>query len=148
MEMIRLLIADDHGHLRATLREILEREPDIEIVAEACDGEQAVALAGQLLPDLVLMDIAMPVLDGIETTRLIVERHPGVKVLAYSSHLERRLVRQMLAKGALGYINKGASRSELLRAVRSVAAGQSFLCEETTALMAQVGPMSQYMPLN
>jgi two-component system response regulator NreC len=147
MKMIRLLIADDHEHLRTTLRELLEREPDIEIVAEAVDGEKALDLTGCFLPDLVLMDVAMPVLDGIEATRLIVKRYPAVKVLAYSSHLERRLVRQILANGALGYINKGASRSELLKAVRCVASGNSFLCEETAALMAQVGPMSQFMPL-
>lgn len=147
MEMIRLLIADDHQHLRATLRELLERESDIDIVAEASDGEQALALAGQLLPDLVLMDIAMPGLDGLEATRLIVAQHPAVKVLAYSSHLERRLVRQMLANGALGYINKGVSRNELLQAVRCVASGHSFLCEETAALMTQVGPLSQFTPL-
>lgn len=145
--MIRLLIADDHEHLRATLRELLGREADIEIVAEASDGEQALALTAQHVPHVVLMDLAMPVLDGIEATRLIVARHPTVHVLAYSSHLERRLVRKMLANGALGYINKGASRSELIRAVRSVAAGNAFLCEETSALMAQVGPLSQYMPL-
>jgi two-component system NarL family response regulator len=145
--MIRLLIADDHEALRAALRSVLGREPDIDIVAEACDGAQTLALVRQLLPDLVLMDIAMPVLDGIEATRLVIAQHPSVKVLGHSSHLERRLVRQMLANGALGYISKSAGRDELLQAVRSVAAGRSFLCQETAALMAQAGPMSNFSPL-
>ena len=146
--MIRLLIADDHEILRSTLRTVLSRAPDIEVVAEACDGEQALALALALSPELVLMDIVMPVMDGLEATRRLLLQRADMRVLAHSSHLERRLVRQMLAHGALGYISKNAGRDELLRGVRSVASGTPFLCQETAALMAQAGPMSSFSPLS
>jgi len=134
--------------LRDTLRSVLTRESDIKVVAEACDGEQALDLALALSPDLVLMDIAMPLLDGMEVTRRLLLQRPDMRVIAYSSHLERRLVRQMLAHGALGYVSKNTGRDELLRAVRSVAAGKPFLCQETTTLMAQAGPMSRFNPLS
>ncbi len=146
--MIRLLIADDHDMLRSTLRSVLSRESDIEVVAEACNGEQALALALALSPNLVLMDIVMPVMDGMEATRRLMLQRPDMRVLAHSSHLERRLVRQMLAHGALGYVSKNAGRDELLLGVRSVADGKPFMCQETAALMAQAGPMSSFTPLS
>ena len=84
---------------------------------------------------------------GMEATRRLMQQSPAMRVLAHSSHLDRHLVRQMLAHGALGYISKNAGRDELLRAVRSVAAGKPFLCQETEALMAQARPMSGLNPL-
>lgn len=146
--MIRLILADDHVIVRVSLRSVLEREPDIEVVGEAGDGEAMLVRARELAPDLVLMDIAMPLLDGMEVTRRLLLQRPDMRVIAYSSHLERRLVRQMLAHGALGYVSKNTGRDELLRAVRSVAAGKPFLCQETTTLMAQAGPMSRFNPLS
>ncbi len=145
--MIRLLIVDDHEMLRETLHSVLGREFDIEIVAEAGNGEQALALTRTLRPDVVLMDLMMPVLNGIEATRRIVAHNPAMRVLAHSSHLERRLVRTMLDYGALGYISKSAGRTELLQAVRSVAAGTQFLCQETAALMAKAVPVRSFRSL-
>jgi two-component system NarL family response regulator len=134
---MRLLIADDHEVLRTALRSVLEREPDIEVVGEAGDGEAMLARARELSPDLVLMDIAMPGLNGIEATRRITGECPGAKVLAFSSHLERRFVEKMLEYGALGYVSKAAGRDELLQGLRAVAQGKPYLCRETAAMMGE-----------
>ena len=133
--MIRLLLVDDHAILREYLRAGLERELDIKVLGEARDGETALARVLELVPDLVLTDINMPGIDGIELAQRIMSASPGVKVLALSSHLEQRFVAQMLAVGALGYVNKAAGRDELLRAIRAVAAGQRYLCKEVVAML-------------
>jgi len=134
---MRLLIADDHEVLRGALRSALEREPDIEVVGEAGDGETMLARARELSPDLVLMDIAMPGLNGIEATRRIRSESPGAKVLAFSSHLDRRYVEKMLEHGALGYVSKAAGRDELLQGLRTVAEGKPYLCREAVATMGR-----------
>ena len=133
--MIRLLLVDDHAILREYLRAGLERELDIKVLGEAGDGETALARVLELVPDLVLTDINMPGIDGIELAQRIMSASPGVTVLALSSHLEQRFVAQMLAVGALGYVNKAAGRDELLRAIRAVAAGQRYLCKEVVAML-------------
>ena len=133
--MIRLLLADDHTMVRESLREVLERESDIQVVGEAGDGETALALVHQLLPDLVVADISMPGLDGIALTQRIRLECKGVKVLALTTHLDRRYLVQMLDAGALGYVNKAAGRSELLLGVRAVAAGNRYLCQECAAML-------------
>jgi two-component system NarL family response regulator len=135
--MIRLLLADDHTMVRESLREVLEREDDIQVVGEAGDGETALALAHELLPDLVVADISMPGLDGIALTHRILLECGGVKVLALTTHLDRRYVLQMLDAGALGYVNKAAGRSELLLGVRAVAAGNRYLCQECAAMLVK-----------
>ena len=135
--MMRLLLVDDHAIMRESLRAVLEREPDIKVLGEAGDGETALARVRQLAPDLVLTDITMPGIDGIELTQRIMKASPGVKVLALSSHLNRRFVEQMLAAGAQGYVNKAAGRDELLRAIRAVAAGERYLCKEVVAMLSK-----------
>ena len=135
--MIRLLLADDHTIVRESLREVLSRESDIEVVGEAGDGTQALLRVHELMPDLVVTDISMPGLDGIALTKRIREECPGVKVLALTTHLERRYVTQMLDAGALGYVNKAAGRNELLLGVRAVAAGNSYLCQECAAMLVK-----------
>lgn len=134
--MIRLLLADDHAIVRESLRAVLEREPELQVVGEAGDGDMALALVRRLLPDLLITDISMPGLDGLALTRSIGRECPGVKVLALSTHLERRFVLHMLEAGALGYVNKAAGASELLNAVRAVAAGNRYLCQECVAMLA------------
>ncbi len=133
--MIRLLLVDDHAIMRESLRAVLEREPDIKVLGEAGEGETALALVRGLAPDLVLTDINMPGLDGIELTQRIMRASPGMKVLALSTHLGQRFVAQMLEAGAQGYVNKAAGREELLRAIRAVAAGERYLCKEVVTML-------------
>ena len=124
---IRILLADDHQILRQGLRTLLEKQPDIEVVAEAEEGRKAVQLARELSPDVVIMDIAMPDLNGIEATRQIITEIPGVKVVALSMHSDRRFVARMLKAGASGYLLKDCAFEELVRAVRTVAVGRIYL---------------------
>ena len=137
---IRLLLVDDHSLMRAALRETLEREPDIEVVGEAGDGETALAMLHELSPDLVLMDRSLPGLTGIEATLRIISEHRVIKVLALSTYLERRFVAHILNAGALGYISKTARIEELLLGVRTVMLGKRYLSSEIAAVMANTPP--------
>ena len=127
---MRVLLVDDHEPYRQRLRAYLDEHPDIQVVAEAGDGRAAVRLAGQLEPDAVVMDVAMPDLNGIEATRRITESFPKVKVLALSMHRERRFVEGMLAAGASGYVLKENALSKLPGALRTVAGGGTYVCPE------------------
>ncbi len=127
MEKIRVLLADDHAILSAGLRAFMGDYDDIEVVGEACDGEEAVALAAELRPDVVLMDIAMPGMNGIDATRLVREQHPETRVLVLTQHEERQYVLALLRAGASGYILKRALGSDLITALRTVANGDVFL---------------------
>ena len=124
---IRVLIADDHVIVRYGVRQLLAAEPDIEIVGEAVDGNQAVALADELQPAVVLMDIGMPGMDGLEATRQIKTNWPDIHVLVLTMHRSEEYFFEMLKKGASGYILKGAETSDLILAVRVVAQGEVFL---------------------
>jgi len=123
--MIRVLLADDHRMVRAGLRALLANAADVSVVAEAADGEQAVQAVADSAPDLVLMDLSMPVLDGIAATRTIRAGHPGVRVVVLSSFDDQDRVRQALAAGATGYVLKDCTPEELLAAIRSAAAGHA-----------------------
>ncbi|MDO8689189.1 MAG: response regulator transcription factor [Dehalococcoidia bacterium] len=127
MEKIRVLIADDHAIVRAGVRLLLESQSDMEVVGEAVDGHAAVEMVRDLEPDLILMDVAMPNMNGIEATQLIKERFPGVQVLALTMHEDERYFFRILQAGASGYVVKGASPADLLAAVRAVAQGQAYL---------------------
>ena len=127
---IRVLLADDHKIMREGLRSLLEREEDIQVVAEAGDGRTAVELARELRPNVVIMDIGMPVLNGIEATRQIIDGIKGSKVVALSLHSDRRFVTEVLHAGAMGYLIKDCACEELCRAVRTVAQGQIYLSPE------------------
>jgi DNA-binding NarL/FixJ family response regulator len=124
---IRIILADDHRIMREGLRSLLEKQPDIEVVAEAEDGRTAVQLVRELSPDVVIMDIAMPDLNGIEAAHQIIAEGPGVKVVALSMHADRRFVARMFKAGASGYLLKDCAFEELARAVRTVAADQFYL---------------------
>jgi two-component system response regulator NreC len=124
---IRILLADDHGVVRQGFRRILEAQPDLEIVGEAANGREAVELAALLKPDVVVMDVAMPELNGIEATRRVVEESPRTRVLALSMHKDSVYVREILRAGAVGYLLKDSIDADLLAAVKSVARGEGYL---------------------
>lgn len=124
---IRVLLVDDHAVLRAGLRHLLQAEPDMEVVAEAANGDQAVRLALELAPDVVTMDLSMPVLGGAEATKQIVERNPHARVLALSVYNDATYARAVLSNGAAGYVLKRSACDELVRAVRAVAAGEVYV---------------------
>jgi DNA-binding NarL/FixJ family response regulator len=121
--MIRVLLADDHPLVRAGLAGLLETATDCEVIGQAADGEQAVRLAGELNPDVILMDLSMPVLDGIAATRAILGEQPAVRIVALTSFAEHGKVKDMLAAGAVGYLLKDCQPAELLAAIRSAGAG-------------------------
>ncbi|MEW6745892.1 MAG: response regulator transcription factor [Planctomycetota bacterium] len=124
---IRILLADDHEILREGLRSLLEKQPDMEVVADVGDGRTAIRQARELQPDVIVMDIGMPDLNGIEATRLISAEGSHCRVICLSVHRERRLVTAMLQAGASGYLLKTTAAKELVDAVRAVAAGQAYL---------------------
>jgi len=128
----RIIIADDHKIVRDGLRALLEKDAGIEVIAEAEDGRMAVRIARQLVPDVVIMDIGMPDLNGIDATRQIVSEVPGVKVIALSMHSDRRFVAQMFKAGASAYLLKDCAFEELSRAVKAVLANQTYLSPEIT----------------
>jgi len=131
-DQIRIIIADDHDILREGLRGILQKQPDIEIVGEADNGRNAVELAKELSPDIVIMDITMPDLNGIEATRRILKEIPGIQIIALSMHNDRQFVRRMLDVGASGYLLKQSASRELVTAIRAVRAGNFYLSKLIT----------------
>jgi len=126
-DRIRVLIADDHIIVRYGLRLLLEAEPDIDVVGEALEGREALNLVEKHLPDVVLMDIAMPGMDGLEATRRIKASWPQIQVLVLTMHRSDEYFFEMLKAGASGYILKGAETSDLIHAVRVVGRGEVFL---------------------
>lgn len=124
---IKVLIADDHKIMRDGLSSLLEAQPDIEVVAEAEDGRAIVQLVKRLSPDIIIMDIAMPFLNGIEATRQIVQDHPGIKIIALSMHSDKRFVGEMLKSGASAYLLKDCAFEELITAIRTVTENKNYL---------------------
>jgi len=129
---IRILLVDDHELMRQGLRSILDREEGVEVVGEAASGRAAVELARTLSPDVVVMDVAMKDLNGIEATRQIRAECPRVKVLALSSHSDSRYVSAILDAGACGYVLKANAYDDLRRALEAARQGKSYLCADVT----------------
>ncbi|MFO8175306.1 MAG: response regulator transcription factor [Longimicrobiales bacterium] len=132
-DRIRVLLADDHNVLREGLKALLDREPDLTVVGEAANGRDALRLAGELYPDVVVMDIGMPDLNGVEATRRIGGDVPGTRVLCLSVHSEASMIHAMLEAGARGYILKTGAGRELVHAVRVVARGETYLSPSVTS---------------
>ena len=126
MEKVRVLLVDDHTVVRRGLRKILESTPEIEIVGEVGDGTQAIAAATSLRPDVVLMDVSLPGLNGIEATRQIAAARPNTQVLMLSMHADEQYVRQSLAAGAKVYLLKDADDQDLVEAVMAVRRGETY----------------------
>jgi len=137
VEKIRILLADDHTLMRSGIRALLEDEPGLTIIGEAEDGRSAVAQACRLEPDVVIMDIAMPLLNGLEATRQIKQQCPHVRVLILSMHENEEYIRQVLEAGAMGYILKDAAARELISAIRSVYRGEAVLSPAVTRLVIE-----------
>jgi two-component system, NarL family, response regulator NreC len=135
MAKLRLLLGDDHMLVRHGLRKILEERPDWEIVGEASDGRATVQQAIALKPDVAVLDIGMPFLNGIDATRQIVRKVPGVKVLMLSMHCDEAYVTRALAAGAVGYLLKDSAGEDLINAVAALAEGQSFFSPAVAQLM-------------
>jgi DNA-binding NarL/FixJ family response regulator len=133
---IRILLADDHTLVRQGLRRMLEERREWQVVAEACDGREAIKLAEQCKPDVAIIDVAMPTLNGIETTRQLLRKVRGVRVLVLSMHIDEVYVRQILKAGAAGYLLKDSADTDLFRAVQAVADGQSFFSPAVARLIA------------
>jgi two-component system, NarL family, response regulator NreC len=152
MGKIRILLADDHGVVRQGLRFILERQPDMEVAGEAGTGREAVKLAEELSPDLVIMDIAMPQLNGIEATAQIVKRNPQIGVIVLSMHSDEGYLVRALSAGAKGYLLKDSAEVDLVRAVQAVANKKPFfspaiaqtLLEEYMGYLQQKGLQDSY----
>jgi two-component system response regulator NreC len=138
-EKIRLLIADDHTILRQGLRRIVEEEHDMEVVGEAATGTEAVALAKELHPDIVIMDISMPGQNGIESTRQI-SMQGDSRVLVLTMHLERQIIANAVTAGASGYLLKDSIDDELLTALRTINGGGSVFSPDVTKILANLGP--------
>jgi two-component system, NarL family, response regulator NreC len=135
MARIRILLADDHTIVRQGLRKMLEEQPEWEVVAEAGDGREAVRLAEQHKPDVAIVDVAMPLLNGIEATRQITKRAPATRVLVLSMHADDAYVIQILQAGATGYLLKDSADVDLIQAVTAVARGKSFFSPAIARVM-------------
>ena len=121
---MRILVVDDHQMFRETLRQILNAQNDMEVIAEAADGRSAVKQVQKFRPDVVMMDIRMPVVNGIDATRQIKSRFPETKIIALSSHSDRNYVEKMLQAGASDYLSKISSRSDLIKCIYTVWTGE------------------------
>ena len=135
MGRVRILLADDHAIVRHGLRKVLEERPDWDVIAEAGDGREAVRLAEQHKPDVAILDVAMPLLNGIEATRQITRRVPGTRVLVLSMHADEAYVTQILQAGATGYLLKDSADVDLLKAVGEAAQGRSFFSPAIARVM-------------
>jgi two-component system response regulator NreC len=134
---IRILLADDHAVVRDGVRALLEKQSDMAVVAEAADGREAAQLAEEHLPDVVIMDIGMPGLNGIDATRRILAAHPQIAVVILSMHQDESYVLRSLKAGAKGYLLKDSLRSDVLEAIRAVIHGRSFLTRKISRMMQE-----------
>lgn len=134
---IRVIIADDHRIMREGIRMLLNGEPDITVIAEAENGRRAVDLALELTPEVIVMDITMPDLNGIEATRQILDNMPDTRIIALSMHSDRRFITGVIGAGAMGYLLKDCAFEELAQAIRTVASNQMYLSPRIAGIVVK-----------
>lgn len=138
MDRIQLLIADDHEVYRDGLKTLLEKSADLEVIGEAANGKELISLCHHKAPDVILTDIMMPVMDGIEATQLITRYFPAVRVIALSMFNQDNLILDMLNAGAMGYLIKNAHKTEILEAIHSVYRNTPYYCKSTSMKLAKL----------
>jgi two-component system, NarL family, response regulator NreC len=137
MKKLRVLLADDHIVMRAGLRALLDRQSNLEVVGECENGREAVELTGSLRPDVVVMDVGMPGLNGIEATKTIVDRHSSPAVVILSMHADESYVMRALKAGARGYLLKDSAAADLIGAIQAVSQGRSFFSPKVSRILAE-----------
>jgi two-component system, NarL family, response regulator NreC len=137
MKKLRILLADDHIVMRTGLRALLERQPNLEVVGESENGRETVALAASLRPDVVVMDVGMPVLNGIEATQTIVSQCPTIAVVILSMHADESYVMRALKAGARGYLLKDSGAADLISAIQAVSQNKSFFSPKVSRILAE-----------
>ncbi len=139
---IRTLLVDDHTMFREALRMMLDKEPEVEVVGELGDGALVQEAVGKLKPDVVVMDISMPQVNGIEATRALLARFPAVRVVALSAFNYKKFVMEMMEAGATAYVIKSAAGEQLVSAIKSAAQGKTYLCPETASILLEASQRS------
>ena len=137
-QKLNVLLADDHKLLRAGLKLLLQRNPDLTVVGEAADGEQTLQLFQQLEPDLLLLDLSMPKMDGLDCLREIKSRWPEAKVIVLTMHEDENYIKQAMQAGAAAYVHKSAADTDLFKAIDAVQAGQLYLSQQDSSLLLHV----------
>jgi len=137
MKKLRILLADDHIVMRTGLRSLLERQPNLEVVGESENGRETVDLVTSLKPDVVVMDVGMPVLNGIEATKTIVTQHPNTAVVILSMHVDESYVMRALKAGARGYLLKDSAPADLISAIQAVSQNKSFFSPKVSRILAE-----------
>ena len=143
---IKLVLADDHEIFRDGFRSMIRKQPIVELVGEAADGEELVDICLKLKPDIIITDIKMPKMDGIEATKRLARELPETGIIALSMFDEENLIVDMMEAGARGYLLKNAHKTEILEAITSVFGGQTYYCTETSARLAQMIAKSRFVP--
>ena len=139
---IRTLLVDDHTMFREALRMMLDKEPEVEVVGELGDGALVQEAVGKLKPDVVVMDISMPHVNGIEATRALLARFPAIRVVALSAFNYKKFVMEMMEAGATAYVVKSAAGDQLVSAIKSAAQGKTYLCPETASILLEASQRS------
>ena len=135
--MIRIVLADDHAVVRGGLRALLQQQEDFQVVGEASDGREAVALANSLHPDVIVMDLSMPILNGTEASRQVTSQHPEIAIIVLTMHSDEAYVLRALKAGARGYLLKESAEADLIAAIRAVQNGKAFFSPEVSRVLVQ-----------